>query len=187
MAEFVDYISNMGLNDPNLQPHDGRNQRVEPGTYDWEITKAVFDQSKKGNRTLRVTAIVTTEDSPMKGRSLVGTYVISEDDFARRRMKALVEATGVQVDANGGLSKDAFVGTHFTADVVVDTFDDIDSKTGQPVTKDFTKWIGERPYEGAAPAASAKPAAAPAAAGAAPRRPAAPAANGGNGSARPRS
>lgn len=187
MAEFVDYISNMGLNDPNLTPHDGRNQRVEPGTYDWEITKAVFDQSKKGNRTLRVTAVVTTEESPMKGRSLVGTYVISEDDFARRRMKALVEATGVQVDANGGLSKDAFVGTHFTADVVVDTFDDIDSKTGQPVTKDFTKWIGERPYEGTAPvAAASKPAAAPAASGSAPRRPAAPATNG-NGAARPRS
>lgn len=185
MAEFVDYISNMGLNDPNLTPHDGRNQRVEPGTYDWEITKAVFDQSKKGNRTLRVTAIVTTEDSPMKGRSLVGTYVISEDDFARRRMKALVEATGVQIDAQGGLSKDAFVGTHFTADVVVDTFDDIDSKTGQPVTKDFTKWIGERPYEGAAPVASTKAAAPAANAGTAPRRPAAPATNG-NG-ARPRS
>jgi len=186
MAEFVDYISNMGLNDPSLIPHDGRNQRVEPGTYDWEITKAVFDQSKKGNRTLRVTAIVNTEDSPMKGRSLVGTYVISEDDFARRRMKALVEATGVQVDANGGLSKDAFVGTHFTADVVVDTFDDIDSKTGQPVTKDFTKWIGERPYEGSAPAAAASKPAAPAATAAAPRRPAAPATNG-NGAARPRS
>jgi hypothetical protein len=184
MAEFVDYISNMGLNDPNLTPHDGRNQRVEPGTYDWEITKAVFDQSKKGNRTLRVTANVITEDSPMKGRSLVGTYVISEDEFARRRMKALVEATGVQVDANGGLSKDAFVGTHFTADVVVDTFDDIDSKTGQPVTKDFTKWIGERPYEGSAPVQAAKPTA-PASTATAPRRPAAPATNG-NG-ARPRS
>lgn len=179
MAEFVDYISNMGLNDPNLTPHDGRNQRVEPGTYDWEITKAIFDQSKKGNRTLRLTAQVVTEDSPMKGRSLVGTYVISEDDFARRRMKAIVEATGVEIDAQGGLSKDAFVGTRFTADVVVDTFDDIDAKTGLPVTKDFTKWNGERTYEGAALTASAKPAVAPAAAaGTAPRRPAAPAATG---------
>lgn len=183
MAEFVDYIP-MNLNDPNLTPHDGRSQRVDPGTYDFEVTKAVFDQSRKGNRTLRVTAQVITDDSPMKGRSMVGTYVISDEDFARRRMKALVEATNAVLDAQGGFAKDALIGLRFTADVVVETFDDIDSKTGQPVTKDFTKWIGERAFEGGASAqAQAQAPRAPAqAAPSAPRRPAAPA----NGSAQPR-
>jgi hypothetical protein len=178
MAEFVDYIG-MNLSDPNITAHDGRSQRIEPGTYDFEIDKAVFDQSRKGNRTLRVTARVVT-DGEMKGRTLVGSYVISEDEFARRRMKALIEAAGAQLDAQGGFSKDAIVGLHFTADVILDTFDDIDAKSGQPVTKEFTKWIGERAYEGQ-PVAAAPRAAAPVAGG--PRRPAPPA----NGSAARRS
>lgn len=182
MAEFVDYIS-MNLSDPNITAHDGRSQRVDPGTYDWEITKAVFDQSRKGNRTLRVTAQVVNEDTTMKGRSMVCSYVISDEDFARRRMKALIEATGATLDAQGGFAKDALIGLRFTADVVIDTFDDIDAKTGQPVTRDVTKWIGERPYEGSAPAQAQAPKAAPqTAAPSAPRRPAAPA----NGSAQPR-
>lgn len=179
MAEFVDYIS-MNLSDPGITAHDGRSQRIDPGTYDFEITKAVFDQSRKGNRTLRVTATVISEDN-MKGRSMVCSYVISDDEFARRRMKALVEAAGAVLDAQGGFSREALVGLRFTADVVIDTFDDIDAKTGQPVTRDATKWIGERPYEGVASAPVAqKPAtqaAAPATQGA-PRRPAAPANNG---------
>jgi hypothetical protein len=176
MAEFVDYIS-MNLGDPTITPHDGRNQRVDPGTYDFQIDKAVFDQSRKGNRTLRVTAKVVSEDQ-MKGRTLVGSYVISDDEFARRRMKALIEASGAMLDAQGGFARESLVGLYFTADVVVDTFDDIDAKTGLPVTKDFTKWIGERVYEGAPAAAqpSAKAAAAAAApAQGAPRRPAPPA------------
>jgi hypothetical protein len=179
MAEFVDYIS-MNLSDPSVTAHDGRSQRIDPGTYDFEVTKAVFDQSRKGNRTLRVTAIVVSEDA-MKGRSMVCSYVISDDEFARRRMKAIVEATGAQLDAQGGFSRESLIGLRFTGDVVIDTFDDIDAKTGLPVSRDVTKWIGERAYEGAAPVAAAKPAAAPAAAGGAPRRPAAPAAPTGNG------
>jgi len=185
MAEFVDYIS-MNLGDPAITAHDGRSQRIEPGTYDFEIDKAVFDQSRKGNRTLRVTAKVANEGE-MKGRTLTGSYVISEDEFARRRMKALIEASGAVLDAQGGFSRDSLVGLYFTADVILDTFDDIDAKSGQPITKEFTKWIGERAYEGAG-AAPAPRATAPApAVAAAPqggaRRPAPPA----NGRPAPRS
>jgi hypothetical protein len=184
MAEYIDFID-MNLNDPNLTPHGGRNQRIEPGTYDFEITKAVFDQSRKGNRTLRLTAKVITEGSPMQNRTMVGTYVISDDEFARRRMKAIVEATGVACDAQGRLAREAFEGTRFTADVVSETFDDIDSRTGMPTTKEFTKWCDERPYEGDGSHVSAPTppkAAAPTPPATTPRRPAAPA----NGSARAR-
>jgi hypothetical protein len=181
MAEFVDYIG-MNLNDPNITAHDGRSQRVDPGTYDFEVDKAVFDQSRKGNRTLRVTARVIAVHDPaqeaMKGRSMVCSYVISDEEFARRRMKAIIEATGAQLDQQGGFSRESLIGLRFTGDVVIDTFDDIDAKTGQPVTRDVTKWNGERPCGGEAPAAqaprAAAPAPAPAQAGGAPRRPAAP-------------
>jgi hypothetical protein len=176
MADFVDYIS-MNLGDPSITAHDGRSQRIEPGTYDFEIDKAVFDQSKKGNRTLRVTAKVAS-DGEMKGRTLTGSYVISEDEFARRRMKALIEASGAVLDEKGGFARESLVGLYFTADVIIDTFDDIDAKSGQPITKEFTKWIGERPYEGVGAVAAAPKAAAPAPVTApqgGPRRPAPPA------------
>lgn len=176
MAEFVDYIG-MNLSDPGITAHDGRSQRIDPGTYDFEVKEAKFDQSRKGNRTLRVTAAVIDE-SPMKGRTMVCSYVIADDEFARRRMKALIQATDIALDPQGGFSREALIGTRFTADVVIDTFDDIDSKTGQPVTRDVTKWQGERLYEGqAAPAAKAAPQQTASTQGA-PRRPAPPAAQG---------
>jgi len=186
MAEFVDYIS-MNLSDPSISAHDGRSQRIDPGTYDFEVDKAVFDQSRKGNRTLRVTSKVISE-GVMMGRTMVCSYVISDDEFARRRMKALIEATNAPLDAQGGFSREALVGLRFTADVVIDTFDDIDAKTGQPVTREVTKWIGERVYGAEAPIATAPPAAKPVAPAAAPaqggpRRPAPPAA--GNGRPQP--
>jgi hypothetical protein len=178
MAEFVDYIP-MRLNDPNIQSWDGRSSRVDPGTYDFEIVKVAFDQSRRGNRTLVVSGAVIT-DGPMKGRNMRNSYVISDDDFARRRMKAVIEATGAVLDEQGGFAAESLVGLHFTADVITDTFDDIDPKTGQPVSREVNKWIGERMVEGEHVAAPTPPqpraaAPAPAAAG---RRPAPPA-NGG--------
>lgn len=145
MAEFVDYIP-MRLNDPTIQAWDGRQTRIEPGTYDFEIVKTAFDQSRRGNRTLVVTGSVVTE-GPMKGRQMRNSYVISDDDFARRRMKALVEATGAVLDEQGGFTAESLVGLYFTADVIEDTFDDIDPKTGQPTSRTVTKWIGERQVE----------------------------------------
>jgi len=180
MADFVDYIS-MNLGDPSITAHDGRSQRIEPGTYDFEIDKAVFDQSKKGNRTLRVTAKVATDGSEMKGRTLTGSYVISDDEFARRRMKALIEASGAVLDEKGGFARESLVGLYFTADVIIDTFDDIDAKSGLPTTKEFTKWNGERAYEGIGAVATAPKLAAPVATApvtapqGGPRRPAPPA------------
>ncbi|MEX2717494.1 MAG: hypothetical protein Q6370_014435 [Candidatus Sigynarchaeota archaeon] len=180
MAEFVDYI-NMNMSDPNLTPHDGRSSRIDPGTYDFEIREAKFDQSRKGNRTLRVTAQVISE-GPMKGRTMVCSYVISDDEFARRRMKAIVEAAAIQLDASGGFMREAMIGARFTADVVTDEIDDIDSRTGQPTKREVTKWIGERLYEGAngsATPAATSAASTPAGQGqSAPRRPAPPAGNG---------
>src|SRR5271167_1882190 len=108
MAEFGDYI-NMNMSDPALTPHDGSSQRVDPGTYEWEVEKAVFDQSKMGNKVLRVTLKVVSEGA-MCGRTMMGSYVISEEEFARRRMKALVNATQAVVDASGGFSAASLVG-----------------------------------------------------------------------------
>lgn len=181
MAEFVDYI-NMNMNDPSLTPHDGKSQRVDPGTYEFEVDKAVFDQSKKGNKVLRVTLRVVT-DGAMAGRTMMGSYVISDEEFARRRMLALVKATQAVTDQSGGFSAASLVGCHLLADVIAHSWDDIDAKTGMPVTKDGTRYEGERSVNGDDDGVHTQIASAPAKAAAAPpanapRRPAAPAANG---------
>jgi len=149
MAEFVDYIS-MRINDPNLKSHDGRSQRIDPGHYDFEIDKAVFDQSRSGNRTLRVTGRVLNE-GPMIGRSLTCSYVINDTDFARRRMKSLIEAVGAAVDEQGGFSRESLIGLRFGAEVIADEIPGINQNTGQPETRTVSKWIGEHPCEGEQP------------------------------------
>lgn len=175
MSEFVGYIP-MRLNDENLQPWDGTRSRVDPGTYDFEIERTAFDTSRKGNRTLVVTAkVVAPVESPMVNRNMRCSYVISDEDFARRRMLALIVACGAVLDEQGGFTAESLVGLQFTADVVADNFETIDDKTGQPVSREVTKWVGERPIEGGAVQAAA-PAAEPAR-GTPPRRPAPP--NGG--------
>jgi len=191
MAEFVDYIP-MNLNDPNLTPHDGRNSRVDPGTYEFEVDKAVFDQSKKGNKVLRVTLRVITE-GPMHGRTMMGSYVISDEEFPRRRMLSLVQSCRAVVDQQGGFSASSLIGCHLIADVVAHQWDDIDAKSGLPVTRDGTRYEGERPVDGGDEAVHTQVASAPAnkpAAAAppanAPRRPTPPSANG-RGAQTPRS
>jgi hypothetical protein len=170
MAEFVDVV-NMNLNDPNLTPSDGRKfPKVDPGTYAFEIEKATFDQSKKGNKTLKITAKVL-DDGPMKDRNMIGSYVIDNEDFSRRRMKAIVEGTGVVLDKNGSFKLEDLQGLCFTADVILDEYEALNEKTGMKEMRSFTKWVSERPVEGAAPTATAT---APANAANAPRRPAAP-------------
>jgi hypothetical protein len=178
MAEFVDYIKMPGLNDPNVPAWDGTSRRVDPGTYDFEIVKVGSEQSRKGNNTLVVHAAVRT-DGTMKDRQMRNSYVISTEDYAVRRMKALLQATGAIVDEQEGFAPESLIGCRFTADVVEDTFNDLDPKTGQQVSRTGTKWIGERAVEGSARVTQpARPAAQPAAQPAT-RRPAPPANNGG--------
>lgn len=148
MSDFVDYIP-MNLNDPNLTPHDGKQQRVDPGTYEFEVEKAVFDQSKKGNKVLRVTMKIVS-DGPMKGRQMTGSYVINDEEFSRRRMLALVKASQCEVDERGGFSAAKLVGCHLLADVVSHSWDDINAKTGMPETREGTRYEGERPIDFAA-------------------------------------
>jgi hypothetical protein len=187
-VEFVDYIP-MNLNDPGLTPHDGKSQRVEPGTYIFEVEKAVFDQSKKGNKVLRVTLKIADEGA-MQGRQMMGSYVISDEEFARRRMLALVRATRADVDQTGGFSAASLIGLRLRADVVAHSWEDIDAKTGLPAQREGTRYEGERPefdddegqvHTQVAAATPAKTAGTPPSN--APRRPNAPATNGARGRA----
>ncbi|UCC74936.1 MAG: DUF669 domain-containing protein [Gemmatimonadota bacterium] len=118
---FSDYIDWMGVNDPELEPHDGERKMVEPGEYDFEITEVKQDQSRAGKPTLIVTASVLS--GAAKGRTIRNWYsLVGDNEFARRRIKALIQATGVPVDGRGAFSAQAFVGCKFHGKVIEDTF-----------------------------------------------------------------
>jgi len=119
--EFSDYIDWMNVADPELEPHDGERKMVDPGEYDFEITEVKQDQSRAGKPVLIVTASVL--NGPNKGRTMRNWYSMAQDnEFARRRAKALLQATGVPVDGRGGFSAQAFVGCKFHGKVIEDTF-----------------------------------------------------------------
>lgn len=158
MADYVDIISSMNLKDPNLRPNDGGFQQIDPGTYDFEITKQTTGTSNSGNNTLKITGqVVGPEGSPMMGRTMVNSYLIQDSDFARGRMLAFLSACNAIIDDNGGFSRDQLVGLSFTADVEKRAGKTID-KMGNEVERDFTSWVRERPVGGEVqPAAAAAP------------------------------
>jgi hypothetical protein len=121
MDQNTGYIDWMNVADPNLEAHDGERKSVEPGEYNFQITEIKQDQSRAGNPTLVVTAEVC--EGPAKGRTMRNWYSLAGDnEFARRRIKALIEACRVPVDQRGGFSVQAFVGCKFHGKVVEEEF-----------------------------------------------------------------
>ena len=144
--QFVDYID-MRLNDPELEGWDGRSSRIEPGFYDFEVIEAKMGQSGKGNPTLVLNYRVASEGE-MNGRTMRMSYAILPDnDGARRRMKNLISALGAETDPEGRFSPASLVGLQMRGEVIPNKYDDVDSRTGLPVTKDGTKLVGEEPIQ----------------------------------------
>jgi hypothetical protein len=164
MTEYNDLID-MGLND--VEGWDGKTTKVDPGEYIFEVEKVSVDQSKKGNPTLACNFRVISE-GPMKGRPMRQSYALMTDnEFSRRRMKALVQALGVQLGENGEFSAQSLIGCQMQAEVIMNEYMAVDPRSGQQVPRQSAKIVGEKPVEGAAAPTASAPAAAPA--GAAPK------------------
>lgn len=168
--DHVDLID-MELADPNLRPVDGRGGPVPPGTYEFEIEKALVDQSQAGNAILKVSAKIVTPGDAV-GRTMTRSYVLKKSDFHRGRLLALIAATGAATDENGAFSREGLIGLHFTADVISRPYEALDAR-GQKVVREGSEWVSERHMD--APKAPAKAAAsAPAQAAPGGKRPTAP-------------
>lgn len=101
--------------------------------------------SGKGNPTLRLTYRVISE-GPMQGRTTRQSYAILPDnDGARRRMKNLIDALGVETDENHRFAPASMVGTQMRAEAIIEPYTDFDSRTGQNVTKEAVRIVGEEP------------------------------------------
>jgi hypothetical protein len=116
----------------------------EPGTYDFEIDRAEFGQSRAGNPTLRVLGRVISEGA-MSGRTMFGGYVLNASSVgARVRLKQLVMATGVELDDHGNFHREVLLGRRFTAEVIMRSAITLDSN-GFEVGRNFAVWQNERP------------------------------------------
>lgn len=154
MAQYVELVS-MNLLDPNLRPSNGGYQSIEPGTYDFEITKVSTGQSASGRNTLKVTAkVIGPQGSPMVNRTINQSFVISDEEWARARMLGFIQGVGAQLDGNGSFAPDALAGLCFTADVTKRAGKTLD-KMGQEVEREYTQWERERPIEDSVEAAPA--------------------------------
>jgi hypothetical protein len=144
--QFVDFID-MRLNDPELEAWDGRARRVDPGFYVFEVDEASINQSRAGNPTLALTFRVISE-GPMENRTMRRSYAIMPDnDGARSRMKCLIDSLQAPQDEEGRFSASSLVGLQMQGEVVLRTFDTVDSRTGQPVSRETSDIIGEGPVE----------------------------------------
>lgn len=148
MSEFVEIVGmDMNLADPTLKPNDGGFSSIEPGTYEFEVTKAMTGTSGSGNNTLKITAkVVGPEDSPQLNRTMTNSYVMNDKQFSRERMLAFLQASGAEYGPKG-FAIASLVGLRFIADVEKRPFETVDKNTGAPVTKDFTSWVRERAVE----------------------------------------
>jgi hypothetical protein len=159
MTEYNDLID-MNLND--VEAWDGKTSQVEPGEYIFEVEKVSVDQSKKGNPTLAVNFRIIS-DGAMKGRPMRQSYALMADnEFSRKRMKALVLALGVQLGEKGEFSAQSLIGCQMQGEVIMNEYPAVDPRTGQQIVKQSSKIVGEKAVEGApAPQAAPPPASAP--------------------------
>lgn len=150
----------------------GEGGALPPGEYTFVIETAKQGQSQKGNPQLELDLKVVSEGE-YKGRTTKQWYTLNfEKEAPRKRLKALVVATGIALDGNGNFDDQQLKGTTFTGDVQVESYEVDDVVTGKKLVKERTRIINERPAGGARAAAPAA-ASAPAAGGFTPNAPAA--------------
>jgi hypothetical protein len=154
----------------NLRVHEvqgwgGESESLPPGTdYVFEVEKAEQGKSaQKGTPQLTLECVVRWPES-LEGRKGWARYYLIDNKGSRARLRQIVDATGIPLDAQGGFDDQDFVGRVFVADVIVEPYEKTDPTTGTTVSKESARIVNERIYapEGAVEAAPPAPAPQPA-------------------------
>lgn len=130
-----------------VQGWGGESEALPPGTdYVFRVDKIAQGQSSTGKPQLELDLVVCNEGE-LKGRASKSWYTLNfEKDTPRKRVRQLIDATGVQMDQAGGIDDQAFIGRYFVGDVVHEPYQKADPVSGQMVEKTRTKICNERPY-----------------------------------------
>jgi hypothetical protein len=144
---------------------------LTPGDYLFQITAVEQKQTQGGKPQIQLTmeVVAGAETETHNGQKMLDWRSLSGKKGALARLKSLLDACGVQLDAQGGFDDADLIGRQFWAEA----FQDIATKTdatGATTEREVTKIRDERSAVEESGAAEAAPtaAAAPAAAAAAP-------------------
>jgi hypothetical protein len=144
---FTDYVD-AGLTS-DVPAWNGEAQLTPPGDYEFSIAEVKRTTSSAGNPQLQVKFEVQRNadgsDTPYKGRAVMGWY--QETGEGRMRLKNLIQASGVELDARGGFSLSALTGKHLLATVKADSYVKVSAGAdGEPTkeTKNTVKISKER-------------------------------------------
>lgn len=139
-----------------VESWDGKSEALPPAP-DYVLLIEAAKQgtsSKKGSPQLEITTVVQNEGE-LHGRKGVFFYNLQLDkDTPRKRLRSLVDACGVPMDANGGIDDQALIGKMFMADVIAESYKDVDVVSNQTIEKTRTRLQSERKV-GSAPTAVA--------------------------------
>jgi hypothetical protein len=143
-----DYIDFLGQKLVTATPNDGASGYAAPasGEYEFEIKEVILGQTKKGDKMMLTVQFEVASEGTEKGKQCRGWYVLDpENDFHIERLKSLLDAAGVAIDANGGFSKNSLVGAHLLATIENQERSDGMNSEGKETVKVFTRLNRERP------------------------------------------
>lgn len=137
----------------------GESTQLPPGPYSFRIKSASIESKAEGKNQLVVENEVISSGE-MKGKTAKSFFMLDfSKDAPRKRLKSLVLATKVPVDAAGNFNSDNLVGTQYDAEVTHESYESKpDPITGQTTTKTATRIVNEMPFGTNAAKASGKPA-----------------------------
>jgi hypothetical protein len=149
---------------------------LAPGDYLFRIIAVGQKQTQGGKPQIELTmeVVAGADTETHNGQKMLDWRSLSGKSGALARLKSLLDACGVQLDAQGGFDDADLVGREFWAEA----FQDIARKTeasGQVIEREVTKIRDERSAVDEGAATTAAPAAAPTAPAPAPTPAAAPA------------
>jgi hypothetical protein len=133
---------------PNLNEvpaWDGEANMLPPGEYCFEVAACAVTNTKNNNPQLEMdlTVIAGADTEACNGAAKKHWVVMTEK--AAGRVRNMLDACGVQMEADGSFDSDHFIGTQFIAEVYEDSYDKPDLATGGNVTKLTNKIRKERP------------------------------------------
>ena len=142
------YVEMPELSD--IDAWDGEQSSADAGDYLGPIVNVERKPTSTGKTMLvvqtEIEAAADGSETPMKGRQVWNRY--TESGKALKRLKALLLATGVQINSRGGYNAKELVGKKYAFTVFKEEYDATDEVTGDVETRMGTKVRGERRPDG---------------------------------------
>jgi hypothetical protein len=147
-----------------VEAWDGVASLVNPGEYIVEIEKVEGGTAQSGKPKMvlheKIVEALDEHNDDQTGRVLIQSQSLDlSNDTVRKRIKAIVTACGVAIDARGGFNAGDLVGRQMLVEVTRGSYTKTNAITGTPEERETASVVRERPVP---PLEDEEPEAAPA-------------------------